>query len=73
MDKYFYVDSICDNIVRLENINDGSVIEVYSFILPSVSVGNILGLNNGVFYRDDNYKMSREELLRIKLRQAQNN
>ena len=70
MDKYFYVDSIINNMCRLEDIDTKEILYVYNYILP-VKEGDILKLENGIFRRDEDYRKNREESLMKKFLEVQ--
>lgn len=72
MDRYFYVDSINQDKVRLEDINTSEILEVYDFILPSINEGDYLLLKDGIFSIDNSFKEEREEELMKKFLEVSN-
>jgi len=73
MDKYFYVDSINNNICRLENINTKEIIEVYNFILNNIEEGDYIYFNEGKIINDKEFKKKRDEEIRNKYLDLINN
>ena len=72
MDRYFYVDSINDNICRLEDMDTKEILFVYNYMLSNIKEGDILKLENGILKIDNNYKNNREEELKRKFLEVSN-
>lgn len=71
MDKYFYVDSIINNMCRLEDIDTKKILYVYNYILP-VKEGDYLHLVDGKFLIDKEFKDKRKEELMKKFLEVSN-
>ena len=71
MDKYFYVDSIINNMCRLEDIDTKEILYVYNYILP-VKEGDYLHLVDGKFFIDKEFKDKRKEELMKKFLEVSN-
>ena len=72
MDRYFYVDSIINNICKLEDINTKEIYYIYNYILPDIKEGDYLSLVDGKISIDKEFKDNRKEELMKKFLEVSN-